>query len=196
MLTQEQEKYLIDSINYFIKEYKVNKLIQNRGAPPQGRDIDLENSLLIGIIETYKEVLKDMKDLNGNNTDLEYLQLFKDKKSEKLRFFVWLPVIVEGEEFKGWQNKAISVIFSKNIDISEIDEVGTILIDRKIINLPKYYKIRVINGFKNYPYIFITSYVKYYKNGNIMQPIEKFKNEKIFYHDEIGGESKPSSKKN
>ena len=179
MLTQEQEKYLIDSINYFIKEYKVNKLIQNRGAPPQGRDIDLENSLLIGIIETYKEVLKDMKDLNGNNTDFEYLQLFKDKKSDKLRFFVWLPVIVEGEEFKGFQNKPISVVFDKSLDISEIDEVGTILIDRKIVNIPKYYKIREVNGFKNYPYIFITSYIKYIKNGNILQPIEKFKNEKI-----------------
>ena len=184
MLEKDQEKYLLDSLRYWQHELEIVQLIKSKGSIPSGRDLDLEESLLIGIIQTYKEVYNDMRDLEGKNTQFEYLQLFKDKKSEKLRFYVWLPMIVVGEEFKGWQTKAVSVVFAKTLDISEIDDVGTILVDTKIVNIPKKYEIRIVNGYKNYPYIYITSYVKYYKNGNIQQPIERFKNEKIIIRGE------------
>ena len=179
MLLKEQEAYLINNINYWgYENYKLN-LILKRGSIPPDSTIEQEALYALIIQYVYKEVLQDMKDLKGNDTNYEYIQLFRDPKSEKLRFYTWLPMIVIGEEFKGWQTKAINVVFAKDLDISEITDVGTILIDTNVVKIPKVYEIKSQDGYKKYPYIYINQYIKYKKNGNIQQGIERFKNETI-----------------
>lgn len=179
MLLKEQEDYLINNIKYWGFENRRLNMIIERGSYSSDSTIHDEALYALIIQYVYKEVLQDMKDLKGNETNYEYIQLFRDPKSEKLRFYTWLPMIVIGEEFKGWQTKAINVVFAKDLDTSEITDVGTILIDTNVVKIPKVYEIKEVDGHKKYPYIYINQYVKYKKNGNIQQGIEHFKNETI-----------------
>ena len=87
------------------------------------------------------------------------IQIYVDYKDNKRHVYTYQNIVVAGEENKGWQRRGINVIFDKELDSSEIDQDGMLLLDTSIVRIPKFWNY----SDKSYPYIYIKEYIKYYR---------------------------------
>ena len=186
-MTPEEKEIIKQNIDYFTKEENINRLIKQRGIFPSEALEDLNYNIIIAyaIKRTYQEVLTELEQIN-QNSKYKYLKIFFDQKGERPTYYTYLKCIVIGEENKGWQLKSFRVVFAKeggsqkltNGDKPSMDNSisenqkeggsqkllndGTLLIDPAIVKIPKVWEIKYKNGYKQYPYIYITEYIQFY----------------------------------
>ena len=156
---------VLDHLRFMQREYsndfKFYSMALIRGQPTKTLILcqDIANVLQ----KQYQLELEELRDMDKAESNYTYIKIWVDIKNNYKNIYFYTRAIVSGEENKGWQLKSFRVVFAKELNTDHIQTDGMLLIDTSIVRIPKKWEIKIDSeGRKNYPYIYITEYIKFY----------------------------------